>query len=184
LAPGRGAPDPGNPILSHAMTTPEFIAWFDAKMHSLGATVTSEVSKRGIHQQPTDGRRVYPLQGADRRSQGRCANIPSERRQAMGVLPSATPACRCVRPRPDFTRSQFPHSPPLARIDTRNARRADGRDSCATWAFRHANDREALRALGAVLCRRHHPRKLSKPRTNERFCGHDASEEEFLTPDA
>jgi hypothetical protein len=36
-------------------------------------------------------------------------------------------------------------------IDTCDARRADGRDRRPTWAFRHANDREALRALAEYL---------------------------------
>jgi integrase len=44
----------------------------------------------------------------------------------------------CARAR--ISPSQFPYSPPFARIDTCNARRAYGCDSRATWAFRYAND--------------------------------------------
>ena len=140
----------------------ELIALRAADYNADAGTVTVRESKAGKvrHVVLTDeGRTLFDALTAGRARDTR--HIPSQRRQAVGGLASATAACRGMRPCPDFPGRQLPYSPPFARINTRHARRADGRHRRATWARRHANDREALRAPGTVLRRRHHPRPFS-----------------------
>src|SRR5262249_16816341 len=76
----------------------------------------------------------------------------------MGQVSSITADAGNVRACEDRTGDFIPCASAYSWIDARYARGANGRHCRAIGPRRHADDRKALRALGAELRRRHDPR--------------------------
>ena len=88
---------------------------------------------------------------------GRRSDFHPRRRWRVGKVASIATDAGSQPASEDQAGNLVPCAPPHPRLDTRHARRADGRHCRTAWARRHADDGKALCAPGPILRRRHDP---------------------------
>ena len=105
-----------------------------------------------------EGRALFAELTAGRAGRDLFSSATTARR---GGLAPATSARGGERARQDRARRDVPHPAPHLRQRARHEGRSDGRHRRATRPCRHPHDGKALRAPGAVLCRRHDSRRAA-----------------------